>query len=90
VASLQHNSEPSTALLLLLGSAAQATRLFIAIFVQEQLLVEPLLAILQLVCTQRQEQRLEAELALRAISVKSLRSLGRQLHLVEQRLVIQQ
>jgi hypothetical protein len=52
--------------------------------------VEPLLAILQLVCTQRQEQRLEAELALRAISVKSLRSLGRQLHLVEQRLVIQQ
>jgi hypothetical protein len=90
VASLQHNSEPSTALHLLLGSAAQATRLFIAIFVQEQLLVEPLLAILQLVCTQRQEQRLEAELALRAISVKSLRSLGRQLHLVEQRLVIQQ
>jgi hypothetical protein len=90
VVSLQHNSELSTALHLPLGSAAQATRLFIAIFVQEQLLVEPLLAILQLVCTQRQEQRLEAELALRAISVKSLRSLGRQLHLVEQRLVIQQ
>jgi hypothetical protein len=90
VVSLQHNSELSTALHLLLGSAAQATRLFIAIFVQEQLLVELLLAILQLVCTQRQEQRLEAELALRAISVKSLRSLGRQLHLVEQRLVIQQ
>jgi hypothetical protein len=59
---------------LLLESAAQATRLFIAIFVQEQLLVEPLLAIPQLVCTQRQEQQLEAELVLRAISVKSLRS----------------